>query len=284
MSTRTLVMGIVNVTPDSFSDGGQWFERDIAVAHGRHLVAQGADILDVGGESTRPGAARVSAAEELDRVIPVISALVKLAPVVSVDTMRADVARAAVDAGAQIINDVSGGRADPEIVSVAAQRGVRLVLSHWRGHSDVMASLTQYTDVVAEVREELSAQIETALAAGVSREQIVIDPGLGFAKDAPANWSLLANLDQIADLGYPVLVGASRKRFLGDVLARNGSESLPTFRDRATAAVTALAAQAGVWAVRVHDVTSSADAVLVARAVREAGGVGMRQHGPDAQQ
>lgn len=267
---RTQVMGIVNVTPDSFSDGGQWFERDVAIAHGRHLLAQGADMLDIGGESTRPGATRVSLQEELDRVLPVVDALAGHRSVISVDTMRAEVARAAVQAGASIINDVSGGKADPDIAVVAAETGARLVLSHWRGHSDVMASLTRYHDVVSDVCDELAEQIRAALDAGARPEQIIVDPGLGFAKDAEANWDLLAHLDRLQDLGYPVLVGASRKRFLGELLARHGTESLPTFRDRATAAVSALVARAGAWAVRVHDVPGTVDAVRVAEAMRAA--------------
>ena len=267
---RTQVMGIVNVTPDSFSDGGQWFERDVAIAHGRHLLAQGADMLDIGGESTRPGATRVSLQEELDRVLPVVDALAGHGSAISVDTMRAEVARAAVQAGASIINDVSGGKADPDIAVVAAETGARLVLSHWRGHSDVMASLTRYHDVVSDVCDELAEQIRAALDAGARPEQIIVDPGLGFAKDAEANWDLLAHLDRLQDLGYPVLVGASRKRFLGELLARHGTESLPTFRDRATAAVSALVARAGAWAVRVHDVPGTVDAVRVAEAMRAA--------------
>lgn len=281
---RTQVMGIVNVTPDSFSDGGQWFERDVAIAHGRHLLAQGADILDIGGESTRPGAARVGVQEELDRVLPVIEALVTHAPMLSVDTMRPQVASAAVAAGAQMINDVSGGRADPEMAQVVAATGVRFALSHWRGHSDVMASLTRYGDVVADVCAELSEQLRAVTDAGVAPEQIILDPGLGFAKDAEANWTLLANLDRLQDLGLPVMVGASRKRFLGDLLARHGIESLPTFRDRASAAVSALVARAGVWAVRVHDVPASVDAVRVAQAIRAAAPDGAQHEAPDVAQ
>ncbi|MGC0249266.1 dihydropteroate synthase [Pseudactinotalea sp. Z1748] len=277
MSTRTQVMGIVNVTPDSFSDGGQWFERDVAIAHGRHLLAQGADILDIGGESTRPGASRVGVQEEMDRVLPVIEGLLGHAPVLSVDTMRAQVASAAVQAGAGIINDVSGGRADPDMAAVAAESDARFILSHWRGHSDVMASLTKYDDVVEDVRAELSAQVQAVVDAGVSEERIIIDPGLGFAKDAEANWILLANLHRLQDLGFPVLVGASRKRFIGELLARHGAESLPTFRDRASAAISALVARSGAWAVRVHDVPISVDAVRVAQEFRAA------TQGPDQQ-
>lgn len=272
MTARTLVMGIVNVTPDSFSDGGQWFERDVAIAHGRHLVAQGADILDIGGESTRPGAARVSLAEELERVVPVVEGLAGYASVISVDTMRSQVAAAAIEAGASIVNDVSGGRADPEITAVVAEHGVRFVVSHWRGHSDVMNSLTRYTDVPAEVRAELGEQVGKVVDAGVRRGKIIVDPGLGFAKDADANWQLLAHLEELQALGLPVLIGASRKQFLGELLARHGAESLPTFRDRTSAAVTALVAAAGVWGVRVHEVAPSVDAVRVAHAVRAAAG------------
>lgn len=267
---RTRVMGIINVTPDSFSDGGLWFERDIAIAHGRHLLAQGADILDIGGESTRPGAGRVSVEEEADRVLPVIQALAGRGGRISVDTMRAEIARAAVDAGADIVNDVSGGRADEEMAAVVAGTGADFVVTHWRGHSDVMSSLSRYDDVVADVCAEMSAQVHSALAAGVAPERIVVDPGLGFAKDAEANWELLAHLDQVQAMGYPVLIGASRKRFLGELLARHGIESLPTFRDRASAAISALVAHAGVWGVRVHDVPASVDAVRVAQAIRRA--------------
>lgn len=265
-------MGVVNVTPDSFSDGGQWFEQDIAIAHGRHLLAQGADILDVGGESTRPGASRVTPAEELARVVPVIRELAATGAVVSVDTMRAEVAEAAVVAGAMIVNDVSGSRADPTMPALVAERDVPYVLGHWRGHSDVMASLTRYDDVTSDVCAELLAQVDVLLAAGVRPERIILDPGLGFAKDSEANWRILAELDQVLALGFPVLVGASRKRFLGEMLARAGAESLPTFRDRATAAVTALVAAQGVWGVRVHEVAGSLDAVRVAHAFREARG------------
>ena len=263
-------MGVVNVTPDSFSDGGQWFETDVAIAHGRTLVEQGADIVDIGGESTRPGAERVPETDELDRVIPVVEAMSARGTQVSVDTMRASVADAALAAGASLINDVSGGLADPDMAGVVAARGNRYVLSHWRGHSDVMNGRAVYTDVTAEVLAELAERVRVLRAAGVQQEQIVLDPGLGFAKNADHNWRLLADLDQLMALGHPVLIGASRKRFLGQILADAGSESLPGFRDRATAAVSALAAAKGVWAVRVHDVAGSVDAIRVAQAWREA--------------
>lgn len=263
-------MGVVNVTPDSFSDGGQWFERDVAIAHGRHLLVQGADILDIGGESTRPGAVRVEPAEELARVIPVIEALATAGARISVDTMRAEVAAAALDAGASIVNDVSGALADPAMGALVAERDAPYVLSHWRGHSDIMSTLTRYTDVTADVCAELLERVDVLVAAGVRRERIILDPGLGFAKDTDANWRLLADLEQLMALGFPVLIGASRKRFLGDLLARAGAESLPTFRDRATAAITALVAAQGVWGVRVHEVAGSVDAVRVAQAWRGA--------------
>lgn len=263
-------MGVVNVTPDSFSDGGQWLDHDIAVAHARHLIAQGADLVDVGGESTRPGAARVPVSEELDRVLPVVSELASEDITVSVDTMRTEVATAVLDAGATLINDVSGGLADPRMPELIADRGCRYVLSHWRGHSAIMNELDRYDDVVADVRDELRDRVEVFRAAGVAEEQLVLDPGLGFAKNAAANWQILAHIEEFTALGYAVLVGASRKRFLGELLAENGAESLPLFRDRATAAVTALMADRGVWGVRVHEVIASVDAIRVAAALHAA--------------
>ncbi len=277
---RTLVMGVVNVTPDSFSDGGRWFEPDAAIAHGLALLEQGADLLDVGGESTRPGAVRVLPDEERHRVLPVIGALAEAGALVSVDTTRAAVASDALAAGATIINDVSGGLADPAMLPVVAEAGVVYVAMHWRGTSDVMDSLAHYADVVAEVRAELAARMDAAVAAGVAPEQVVLDPGLGFAKPGSDNWPLLAHLDRLTDLGRPVLVGASRKRFLGHLLAGPDGPAPPEARDAATAAVTALAAAAGVWCVRVHEVAGSADAVRVAaawtadRAVGTGGGGG----------
>jgi dihydropteroate synthase len=264
-------MGVVNVTPDSFSDGGQWFSETVAVAHGRHLLSQGADLLDVGGESTRPGASRVPEADERARVLPVISELVATGARVSVDTMRAGVAAAALDVGAWAVNDVSGGLADPEMLGLVAERDCHYVVTHWRGHSARMADLARYDDVVSDVVAELRTQLDAALGAGISPQRLIVDPGLGFAKDAEANWRLLAALGTLAELGQPVLVGASRKRFLGDLLARDGVPALPTFRDRATAAVSAIAASGGAWGVRVHDVAGSVDAVRVADAIRRAG-------------
>lgn len=264
---RTLVMGVVNVTPDSFSDGGEWYEPAAAVAHGEELLAAGADILDVGGESTRPGAARVGQQEELGRVLPVIIALTAAGATVSVDTTRAEVASAAVAAGATIINDVSGGLADPAMYDVVARTGVVFCAMHWRGPSDIMDTLTEYDDVVTDVCRELGDRITAMRAAGIRDEQIVLDPGLGFSKTGAANWPLLAGLDKFISLGFPVLVGASRKGFLGTLLAGPDGQPAPAHaRDGATAAITALAANAGAWCVRVHEVTGSADAVRVSQA------------------
>ncbi len=264
---RTLVMGVVNVTPDSFSDGGEWFEPTAAVAHGKELLAAGADILDVGGESTRPGSARVTQGEEIGRVLPVITTLRAAGATISIDTTRAAVARAAVAAGAVIINDVSGGLSDPDMYEVAAETGVVYCAMHWRGPADIMDTLTEYDDVVTDVRHELSERITAMRTAGIQKEQIVIDPGLGFSKTGAANWPLLAGLDEIISLGFPVLVGASRKRFLGTLLTGPDGQPAPAHaRDGATAAVSALAAAAGAWCVRVHEVTGSADAVRVSQA------------------
>ncbi|HST65527.1 MAG TPA: dihydropteroate synthase, partial [Mycobacteriales bacterium] len=216
---RCVVMGVLNVTPDSFSDGGRYADLDAAVAHGLALSGAGADIVDVGGESTRPGAERVDAEEEIRRVVPPIRTLAAAGVTVSVDTTRAAVAEAALDAGAHLVNDVSGGLADPGMAKVVAAAGVPWVLMHWRGHSRDMQALARYGDVVADVRRELGRQVDGALAAGVDEANIVLDPGLGFAKTAEHNWTLLARLDELAALGFPVLVGASRKAFLGRLLA-----------------------------------------------------------------
>jgi dihydropteroate synthase len=266
---RCRVMGVINVTPDSFSDGGAFPDADAAIKHGLRLLGDGADLLDVGGESTRPGAQRVPADEELRRVLPVVSALAAAGAVVSIDTMRAATAEAALAAGAQVVNDVSGGQADAGLPRVVAAAGVPYVVMHWRGHSTTMQQHAVYADVVAEVRDELAARLDAVVAAGVSPEQVVLDPGLGFAKTAEHNWTLLAHLDQMLGLGRPLLVGASRKSFLGSLLADPPSgEPRPVVdRDDATAAVTVLAAAAGAWAVRVHDVRANADAVRVVAAV-----------------
>ncbi|MGW5442374.1 dihydropteroate synthase [Streptomyces asiaticus] len=268
---RCAVMGVVNVTPDSFSDGGKWFDTDLAVKHGLDLVAAGADLVDVGGESTRPGAARVDEAEELRRVIPVVRELAAAGAVISVDTMRAAVAERAVEAGARLVNDVSGGGADPAMVPMVAAAEVPFVVMHWRGQSIDMNNRAVYADVVGEVVTELRTGLERAVAGGVDPDRIVVDPGLGFAKDAGHDLALVAHLPALRELGRPLLVAASRKRFLGRVLAGDGGSPPPAReRDAATAAVTALAAREGAWAVRVHEVRASADAVRVARAIEAA--------------
>ncbi|WP_253769130.1 dihydropteroate synthase [Goodfellowiella coeruleoviolacea] len=262
-------MGVLNVTPDSFSDGGRYLNHDEAIAHGVAMHARGADLIDVGGESTRPGADRVEADIEAARVTPVIRALAAEGVPVSVDTMRAEVANAALEAGAVLVNDVSGGLADPNMAKVVAEAGAPWVLMHWRGHSRHMTELAEYHDVVAEVRDELSARVDAALAAGVDASALVLDPGLGFAKRAEHDWALLHRMDELLAMGMPVLVGASRKRFLGRLLAdAEGRPRPPDGREQATAAISALAAAAGAWGVRVHDVGSSLDAVLVAEAWR----------------
>jgi dihydropteroate synthase len=296
---RCLVMGVVNVTPDSFSDGGQWFNAAAAIEHGLELIAQGADIVDVGGESTRPGAQRVPADEELRRVKPVITELVAAGAVVSVDTMRAQVAEWAVEAGVSLVNDVSGGLADPYMPRLVAKAGIPYVVMHWRGHSHDMQSRAVYADVVREVHDELAQRIEAVAAEGVDPSTIVIDPGLGFSKNPAAygpdahNWQLLAGLRELSSIGgrdFPVLVGASRKRHLsrlsyppggrspgvgGSRPARADDESRVSrsysWTDAATAAVSAISAVAGAWCVRVHDVPPNAAAVRVAAAYHAAG-------------
>jgi dihydropteroate synthase len=271
---RCLVMGVVNVTPDSFSDGGQWYGAASAIEHGLALVAQGADIVDVGGESTRPGAQRIPAEEELRRVRPVITELVKAGVVVSVDTMRAQVAEFALEAGVSLVNDVSGGLADPYMPRLVAKAGVPYVVVHWRGHSHDMNSRAVYRDVVREVHDELAQRIDAVTAEGVDPSMIVVDPGLGFSKLADHNWHLLTRLGDVAHIGgrdFPVLVGASRKRFLGRLLAAPDGTPRPFAEsDDATVAVTALAAVAGAWCARVHKVPANADAVQVAAAWRAA--------------
>ena len=264
---RCVVMGVLNVTPDSFSDGGRYLNHDDAVAHGVALRARGADLVDVGGESTRPGAERVAPEVEAGRVAPVIRALVGEGVPVSVDTMRAEVAVAALEAGATVVNDVSGGLADPNMAKVVGDAGVPWILMHWRGHSRDMERLAEYRDVVADVRVELSSRVDAALAAGVDADALVLDPGLGFAKRAEHNWALLHHLPALLEMGFPVLVGASRKRFLGSLLAdADGTPRPPDGREDATAAVSALAAFVGAWGVRVHDVRRSLDAVSVVAA------------------
>jgi dihydropteroate synthase len=272
---RCLVMGVVNVTPDSFSDGGSWLDPDKAIAHGLELTSQGADIIDVGGESTRPGAQRVAMAEELSRVLPVVSALAQAGCLVSIDTMRAEVASRALAAGAAMVNDVSGGLADPDMAAVVGAGGVPYVVMHWRGHSADMYGPAVYADVVAEVHAELDRRVQSLVAAGVAPAQLILDPGLGFAKLPEHNWKLLASLDRIARLpGYsepfPVLVAASRKGFLGKLLG--GPDGHPrsfSRSDDATIALTALAVAAGAWCVRVHAVPGNVDAVQVATRWRQ---------------
>ncbi len=268
---RTVVMGVLNVTPDSFSDGGRYESLGAAVDHGLALADQGADLIDVGGESTRPGAERVPESVEQARVLPVVRALVAQGVSVSVDTMRATTAVAAVDDGAVVINDVSGGLADPSMLAQVARLAVPYVAMHWRGPSASMESRATYADVVAEVRDELSLRLVAAVELGIDPARMILDPGLGFAKTAEHNWTLLAHLEQLESLGRPLLIGASRKRFLGAVLADSTSGDRPhAGRDTATDAVSALAARAGVWCVRVHDVSGSLDAVRVAAAWRAA--------------
>jgi len=257
------VLGILNVTPDSFSDGGQFAQAQDAVGRGLQLARDGADIVDVGGESTRPGAARVSAAEELARTLPVVQGLAAAGVLVSIDTTRASVAAAAIDAGAVLVNDVSGGRRDADMPGLVAARGLAYVVMHSRGTSADMQSLAQYADVVAEVRQELADRVAVLVAAGVRPEQLVLDPGIGFAKTWEHNLQLLASLPA---LGAPLLVGASRKSFLGTLLDDRPVDD----RDDATQAVTTVCAMAGVWGVRVHDVRAAADAVRVVAALKNA--------------
>jgi dihydropteroate synthase len=260
-------MGGLNVTPDSFSDGGRHDTVEAAVAHGLGMAAAGADYVDVGGESTRPGAGRVEVVEELRRVLPVVAELARSGVAVSIDTTRSSVAAAALEAGAVMVNDVSGGLADPAMASVVAEAGVPWVLMHRRGTSRDMYAEATYDDVVADVRRELCRRVDAALSAGVAAGRIVVDPGLGFAKQPEHDLALLAGLDRITDLGFPVLVGASRKRFLGALLATaDGCPRPPVERDSATLATSVLAARAGAWGVRVHDVAGSADAVRVVAA------------------
>ncbi|MDO7868548.1 dihydropteroate synthase [Nocardioides jiangxiensis] len=263
-------MGVLNVTPDSFSDGGRYADTERAVAHARLLVTHGADLVDVGGESTRPGARRPGVDEELSRVVPVIEALAADGVAVSVDTMRAQVAEAAVAAGAVLVNDVSGGLADEAMFATVARLDVPYVLMHWRAHSEEMQRHTAYGDVVEDVLAELAERLRAAAHAGITHS-IAIDPGIGFSKTTGQNWELLRHVERFHDLGHPLLVATSRKRFLGELLADQAGDRAPLERDAATTATTTLAAAAGAWCVRVHDVRSSADAVRVV--ARIAGGL-----------
>jgi len=260
-------MGVLNVTPDSFSDGGRYQDRDAAVAHAVALRAEGADLVDVGGESTRPGAERVDGETETARVVPVIRELAAAGVPLSVDTSRAAVAAAALEAGAAVVNDVSGGLADPAMAKVVADAGCPYVIMHWRGHSRRMADLAHYRDVVADVCAELRARVDEALAAGIAADRIIVDPGIGFAKTAAHNWELTRRTGEVLGLGYPVLLGASRKSYLGKLLAApDGTERPFEEREAATIATSVLAAAAGVWGVRVHEVRGTVDALAVWRA------------------
>jgi dihydropteroate synthase len=259
----TLIMAIVNVTPDSFSDGGRYLDPDAAIAHARSLRAQGADLLDIGGESTRPGAERVAPRVEQQRVLPVVEALASEGAVVSIDTMNASTARAAVAAGARIVNDVSGGLADPDMLDAVAETDAEIALGHWRGPSTDMYARADYVDVGREVADELAERVAAARAAGIAPDRIVVDPGIGFGKRGIQNWNVLRAIPAIAALGSRVLIGTSRKRFLAEVL---GDDADLARRDLATAVTSALAARSGAWAVRVHDVPTTRDALAVARA------------------
>ncbi|MDJ0393435.1 dihydropteroate synthase [Rhodococcus sp. G-MC3] len=268
LPSAPVVMGVLNVTADSFSDGGRYLDVDAAVAHGLELHEAGVGIVDVGGESTRPGAERIDSDVEAERVVPVIAALSARGVVTSVDTMRASVAVAAIEAGVSIVNDVSGGRADPDMAAVVASAGVPWILMHWRSAAAYTHSgaAEHYEDVVDDVRRELLEQVEVAVSAGVDPSNIVLDPGLGFAKNARHNWELLHGLPAFVELGMPVLIGASRKRFLGSLLASEDAPRPPDGREVATAVVSALAVAGGAWGVRVHDARATLDAVAVVQA------------------
>jgi dihydropteroate synthase len=269
---KPLVMGVLNVTPDSFSDGNQYNSVESAVDHAKLLVLAGAQVIDIGGESTRPGAERVTLEEEQSRVVPVIKAIAELnlGAAISIDTMNAETAELAIVAGANIINDVSGGLADEAMLGVAAKHNVVIILSHWRGHSNVMNTMASYQNVAEEVATELQARVDAAIAAGVGRDKIVVDPGLGFAKDMKQNWQLVARLDEIEKLGLPILVGASRKRFIAGALDEEEPNSVShERRDVATAVLTALLMQRKLWGVRVHNVISTVDAISIVSALQE---------------
>ena len=266
--SRPELWGVLNVTPDSFSDGGLFTDSQRALEHARELVDQGASVVDVGGESTRPGATRVSAEDEISRVIPVVAALSSAGVRVSVDTMRATTARAAIDAGAGIINDVSGGLADPDMFALIADSDANYVMMHWRGHSDTMDDRAHYDDVVAEVAQEVTARVNLAVEFGISADQILLDPGLGFAKTPAHNWQRLRNLSDAIPGPSRVVVGASRKRFLGEVVS---GEHEPRDRDGVSAALGVLLADQGVFALRVHNVTAHREALDVWQAFREGG-------------
>lgn len=267
---RCLVMGILNVTPDSFSDGGRWTDPASATGHGLALAEAGADLVDVGGESTRPGAQRVSAATEQQRVLPVVTELAAAGVAVSVDTMNASTAAAAVAAGACVVNDVSGGLADPDMLAAVAATSAAFVAMHWRAHSQGMDDWAQYSpDPAGDVIAELSDRVAAATDARIAPERLVLDPGLGFAKEAHHNWALLSAIPRLRRMGFPLLIGASRKRFLGALLASGSAPRPVDQRDAATDAVSTIVAAAGGWAVRVHDVAGTADAVRVVAALQQ---------------
>jgi dihydropteroate synthase len=267
---RTLVIGVVNVTPDSFSDGGEWFASAAAITHGLDLLAEGADIIDIGGESTRPGASRPEVSEELRRVLPVVRELAATGACVSIDTMRAAVAEPAISAGARLVNDVSGGKADARLLRLVAESGVPYICMHWRGHSEDMQSKASYADVVTEVIDELRIQLDAATRVGVALDKLIIDPGFGFAKTAEHNWQLLRRLGEFDVLERPMLAGVSRKSFLGRLLpGADGSPRPAKERDDATTALTAVLALRRIWGVRVHSVRASRDAIAVAQRLLE---------------
>ena len=264
--SRTLVMGILNITPDSFADGGKYLSKEDAITQGRRLIAEGADIIDVGGESTRPGANRVTEEEELARVIPVITELVKDGAIISVDTMRSAVATAAIKAGALYVNDVSGGLADEKMAKLIANNPkIQYIVMHWRGHSKDMQKQAVYTDVVKEVMDELDERVSLLLKSGVLAEQIILDPGIGFAKENEHNWKILQNIERLQLLGYPLLIGASRKRFLGELLNTSDTDS----REAATIALTTELARLKIWGVRTHTVKAHQDAISVIERLRK---------------
>lgn len=265
-SDRTLVMGILNVTPDSFADGGRHFDFESAINRAKEMINEGVDIIDVGGESTRPGADRVSEEVERDRVIPVITELAELGVTLSIDTTRANIAQAAIGAGATIVNDVSGGLADTKMPAlIASNSNIQYVVMHWRGHSKDMQKAAEYKNVVSEVRDELEERLISLTKAGVSPEQIILDPGIGFAKSSEHNWELLKNIDRLNLLGFPVLVGASRKRFLGDLLGAPVADD----RESASIALTTYLAKTGIWGVRTHSVKPHRDAIAVVEEMRK---------------
>lgn len=281
---RTLIMGILNVTPDSFSDGGRFATADDAIAHGLRLVADGADWVDVGGESTRPGASRVDPSDELERVLRVVQELAAAGVAVSIDTMNASTALRAVEAGARLVNDVSGGLSDPRMLAAMREasvtHGADVALCHWRGQSSDMYARAHYDDVASEVMAELLARADAAIAAGVEASRIVLDPGIGFAKNAAQNWAVLAELPRLVASGYRVLLGTSRKRFLGALL---GEDDGPARRDLATTVTSVLAAREHAWAVRVHDVESTRIALAVAGAWQSGARVDEPEESPHGQ-